>query len=88
MKNQMKDYYKAPAQEVFDDIKANAIKIWQTYDNNYGYVDEKVNKIKDMKNIRDNWSYIVGMFDGSNQEKLLDMVQPEAAELIRKVRGY
>lgn len=37
----MTDYYKTPPQEIFEDIKENAIKIWQTYDNTYGYQDEK-----------------------------------------------
>lgn len=48
------DYYKAPSQEVFEDIKKNAIKIWKTYDNEFGYVDEKVNRIKDIQNVSDN----------------------------------
>jgi hypothetical protein len=76
------DYYKAPAQEVFDDIKTNAIKIWQTYDNTYGYVDEKVNRIKDMENISDNAWYIVAMFDYQNQEKLLYAVKDPAKKFL------
>ena len=82
------DYYKAPSDEIFDDIKQNAIKIWQTYDNTYGYVDEKLNRIKDIQNINDNTWYIVAMFDPNNQVKLLSMVKPETAEMIIKARGY
>lgn len=82
------EYYTAPPQEVFDDIKENATKIWQTHDNTYGYVDEKVGCIKDLENIKDNAWYIVAMFDSNNQQKLLSMVKPETAEMIRRARGY
>ena len=84
----MEDYYKAPSQEVFEDIKSNAIKIWKTYDNTYGYVDEKVGRIEPMENISDNAWTIVAMFDSENQGKLLGMVRLETAELIIKMRGY
>lgn len=73
------EYSTAPSQEIFDDIKANAIKIWQTYDNRFGYVDEKLGMIEDVKNFRDNAAFIVAMFDGTNQRKLLGMVKPDAS---------
>ena len=79
------DYYKAPADKIFNDIKKNAIKIWQTYDNEFGYVDEKVNQIKDLKNISDNAWFIVAMFDGHNQSKLLDLVKPETKKILVEI---
>lgn len=83
------DYYTAPSQEVFDDIKENATKIWQTYDNTYHYVDEKLERIKDVKNISDNAWFIVAMFDETNQARLIKMVKPETAQLIiQAIRGY
>ena len=39
-------YYTSPTNEQFNELKAKAIEIWQTYDNAHGYVDEKVNRIK------------------------------------------
>lgn len=81
------EYYVAPSQEVFDDIKANAEKIWRTYDDAFGYVTEKLERIN-VENVGDNAWYIVAMFDGENQAKLLNMVKPETAELIRRARGY
>ena len=63
-------YYTAPKQEIFDEVKEKAIKLWNTYDNTYGYVDEKVGGIKDLENISDNVMYIVAMFDLINQRKL------------------
>ncbi len=31
------NYYDAPPQEIFDDIKENATKIWNTYSDEFGY---------------------------------------------------
>ena len=82
------DYYNPPSDEVFNDIKKNSIKIWNTYDNEYGYVDEKLGRIEGLENIQDNAWMMVSMFDPSNQFKLLAMVKPATAILIRKARGY
>ena len=80
------EYYTAPGKEVFDDIKHNAQIIWKTYQSP-DYVADKLQRI-DIENISDNAWYIVAMFDTPNQNKLLSMVQPETAELIRRARGY
>ena len=80
----IEQYYSTPPQKVFDDIKENAIKIWQTYDNEYGYVDEKVGRINNIKNFKDNARCIVGMFDLHNQRKLMTMVSKETADMIRE----
>ncbi len=75
-------YYTAPPQKIFDEVKSASIKLWQTYDNEFGYVDEKVDRIKDIQNIRDNTCYMVSMFDHINQNKLLDLVEGETREWI------
>ena len=76
------DYYTAPSDEVFKDIKQGAIKIWKTYSDEFGYQSEKVDAIKDLENVRDNYAYIVAMFDYSNQQKLLDEVSREDTKLL------
>jgi hypothetical protein len=78
----IKKYYTAPPQEIFDDIQENAIQIWETYDNEYGYATEKITRVEDMKNIQDNAWAIVAMFDSSNIAKLLTMVKPETGAMI------
>lgn len=86
-----KEYYTAPSDEIFEDIKENAIKLWSTYSNEFGYVDNKVNKIKDIQNIEDNAWFIVAMFDYSNKFKLLTMVKPETRKKLEEVlkdEGY
>lgn len=75
-------YYTAPSDEIFEDIKQASIKIWNTYDDTYGYASEKINSIKDLQNVKDNYMYVVAMFDSSNQRILLATVKPETAERI------
>ena len=82
------NYYQTPPLEIFNDIKENAIKIWNTYSDEFGYRSEKINRIKNIKNIQDNAWYIVAMFDSNNQAKLLSMVNPKTGNMILKARGH
>ena len=77
-------YYEAPTDEQFDDLKKEAIRIWGTYDNQYGYADEKIDRIKDLKNIRDNFMTIAAMFDGQNQFKLAKSIREDTSEAVRE----
>jgi hypothetical protein len=78
------DYYKAPSDEIFNEIKEKSIEIWQTYDDTYGYASEKINRVKSINNVKDNWGAIVGMFDNPNQQKLLAKLSPEAQAQVRR----
>ena len=82
-------YYTPPTQEQFDELKAKAIEIWLTYDNTYGYVDEKVQRIAGIGNIEDNFMYMVAMFDSDNQIKLAGKLSKETknAVYVRMVDG-
>ena len=75
-------YYQPPIDTQFDEVKAKAIEIWNTYDNTYGYVDEKVNRIKDMKNVSDNFMVMVAMFDYINQNKLSYILSKETRKAV------
>lgn len=75
-------YYTAPTNEQFNELKEKAIEIWNNYDNTYGYVDEKVNKIKDLDNVGDNFMYMVAMFDFENQMKLSKILSAETREAV------
>lgn len=68
--------------EVFDELKREATKIWQTYDNQFGYADEKIGYLNSFGNVKDNFGTIIGMFDIHNQRKLYDAVGLEAREAI------
>lgn len=75
-------YYTAPPQKVFDEIKEASIKIWKSYDDEFGYATSKIERIKDIQNISDNAWYMVAMFDGINQTKLKSMVSEETRAMI------
>lgn len=84
----VEDYYKAPPQKVFDEIKQASIEIWRTYDDEFGYATEKINSIKDLENVGDNAWYMVALFDIVNQHKLLEKVSQETADMIVDARGF
>lgn len=58
-----------PSQEIFDEMKEIATDIWNTYDNEYGYVTEKLDRINSFGNIQDNAMVFYRMFDWKNQAK-------------------
>lgn len=76
-------YYTPPNDDIFEEVKKCSIKIWQRYDNQFGYVDEKVNKIKNLENIKDNFMYMVAIFDMNNQSLLANILSDEAKKEIR-----
>jgi hypothetical protein len=80
-------YYTAPSDDIFQEIQKAAIKIWRTYDDTHGYATEKIDTVKGLENVRDNWMYIVAMFDASNQVKLLTSVRRKTAQLIMEAIG-
>jgi len=77
-------YYIPPTDKQFNELKEKAIEIWNTYDNEFGYVDEKVNRIKDIKNIKDNFMHMVAMFDLNNQSKLAEKLSKETRRSVRE----
>lgn len=80
----MRLYYTAPEDEYFNDLKEKAIELWSTYDDEFGYASEKISRIKFIANVRDNFMYIVAMFDLPNQRKLAEMISPETRSEVRR----
>lgn len=56
-------------------VKAACKAQWETMDNTYGYVDEKLSTVNRLTNVGDNWSYLIAMFDGPNRLKLLQLIE-------------
>ena len=75
-------YYTPPSDEVFEEMKAKSIALWNTYDNSYGYATEKVARIKYIHNVSDNFMYMLAMFDHVNQRKIKDELSEEAIAAI------
>ena len=73
--------------KTFEELRAEAIEIWQTYDDTYGYASEKIDYINSFGNIKDNYGTIIGMFDRDNQAKLFNSVGDEARRLISDWTG-
>lgn len=81
----MEKYYDTPSEEVFNDIKQQSISLWKSsYDDNYGYVSEKVNRINQILNYKDNAMYIVAMFDSNNIQRLLQILGTSAREYVKE----
>ena len=75
-------YYEAPSEEIFQEVLEQALLLWGSYDDTHGYATEKKDRIKDLENTRDNFMYIVAMFDDSNQRLLANVLSPEAKQAI------
>lgn len=69
------NYYIAPPDSAFKDMKKCAIKVWETYDDEFGYATGKINQIKNIENVSDNFMYMFAMFDIHNQRKCWDMLR-------------
>jgi hypothetical protein len=77
-------YDNAPSDEIFEEIRKASIEIWQTYDDQFGYASEKIKMVNDLTNFKDNWGTMVGMFDYTNQQKLLDKLSPKAQSKVKE----
>ena len=73
--------------KTLEELRAEAIKIWQTYDDTNGYASEKIDSINSFGNIKDNYGTIIGMFDRDIQAKLFTAVGDEAKRLISDWTG-
>ena len=78
-------YHTKPSNEVFDEVKQKSIKVWKdNYSDEFGYVSEKVDSIKDIPNIKDNLMFIVGKFDINNQKRLAQVLSDKSKKAIRE----
>jgi len=80
-------YYTPPRQELFEAVKSRAMELWKEVDTDndkYGYATSKINQIKDIENVGDNFMYIVAMFDINNQRKLADRLAQETRDAVRE----
>lgn len=72
----------------FNELKRAAIEIWNTYDDTYGYRSEKLAQINNIKNIKDNYTTIITMFDNNNLALLAQKLKKETREeLADKISG-
>jgi len=74
-------YYTAPDQDDFDDMKAAAMEIWSSYED--PYKTEKLDRIKDVQNIKDNFMYLFAMFDIHNQRRVVQLLKHKTCDALR-----
>jgi len=93
--NEAKLYYTPPRQELFEAVKSRAMKLWKEVDTDndkYGYATEKINQIKNIENIGDNFMHIIAMFDPNNQKilaaRLADETKKEIHDRINDSGGF
>jgi hypothetical protein len=60
-----------------------AIELWTEVSNTEDYANSKIDRIKDIKNVKDNFMYIFAMFDLDNQRKLAVKLSDETRKEIR-----
>lgn len=77
-------YYIAPSDENFVELKREAIKMWADMGDEWSYPEEKIGSILKIKNVSDNFMYMVAMFDHGNQCKLAERLSEDTREAIRE----
>ena len=75
-----------PSVIIFEEMKASAIAVWETYDNQFGYVTEKLETINGITNVQDNAMVFYRMFDYENQAKMRAKLSQEAINYINENR--
>jgi len=78
------EYLASMKDEMFEDIKQNAIKIWNSYDDTHGYASGKIKRVNEIKNYKDNWITLIGMFDAFNKFRLYKKLKKETLEFLTK----
>lgn len=77
-------YYTPPSDEIFEEVREKAIEVWESLGAHPSYLEEKVGRIKEIGNVKDNVMYVVSMFDHHNQGNLALRLSPEAREALRE----
>jgi len=77
-------YHVAPSDTAFAEMKQECMAQWQTHDNTYGYVDEKVGRIEDLANVQDNFMYMLAMFDHGGQREVISRLTSPAKQAVRE----
>jgi hypothetical protein len=72
-----------PSEEIFNEMINIASLIWLQYDNEFGYVTEKLERINSLTNYEDNVMVAYRMFDHVNQSKFIALASNDVLEYIK-----
>lgn len=79
------DYYTAPSDEVFNEIKRASIELWKSKGSHPRYVAEKVGRIENIQNIKDNAWFMVAMFDEGRKLELVQILAEPAKTAVERL---
>ena len=65
-------------------MKKACMEVWGEKGNEGGYRDEKIDRIKDIGNIQDNFMYMFAMFDENNQRQVVEKLSGESRKAVRE----
>jgi len=74
--------HETPTIEIFNELKEAATTVWNTFDNTYGYVTEKLEIVNSIENYADNVMISYRMFDNGNQRLMRQELSSEALSYI------
>ena len=81
-------YYTAPTDTAFEEMKKACIEVWGQYKESPGnYYEEKLSRIQDITNIKDNFVYMFAMFDVGNQRKVVALLSESTKEELKVRQG-
>ena len=81
-------FYKPPKDECFDELKNLCIRFWRCFDE-VEYVEEKINRIKDLKNEGANFISMVQMIHQNSREILSNHLSLETRnEISMRLYGW
>lgn len=75
--------YRTPSNKIFQEIKDACIKVWKTYDNTYGYVDEKIRAVNYIKNEEANVMFMLKMFHPILKAEIISHLSVPAKKYIQ-----
>ncbi len=77
-------YYTPPSDEQFDEMKLVCARAWYEIADHIGYAHDKVERIINLQNIRDNFMHMLAMFDMKNQRKVSYRLSADTLEEVNK----
>jgi hypothetical protein len=75
--------YKSPSKKVFNEIKRICKIQWRTYSNEFGYVNEKIKRIEQIKNFQADVIFMLNMFHPVLKHVLISKLSLEAKKYIK-----
>lgn len=92
LKKKKSKYDEAPPEDVFNEIKEKCIEYWkENFNDENGYVTAKINRINKIKNVDNDFLFMVNMFDTQNEKFCIQGMNPKARAWIRATKislGY